>query len=61
MTPKAPKRATGIKVSIAPLDDYEVRDAANTIARAESHKANKPLMAKVRKHVAGLSAAVGRK
>ena len=44
-----------------PIEDYEIRDAANTIARAEEHKRNKPLMLKVRRHVAGLHKAVNEK
>ena len=43
------------------FDEYEVRDAANTIARAEEHKANKPLMKAVQEHVKRLINAVGGK
>ena len=43
------------------FDEYEVRDAANTIAKAEEHKANKPLMKAVQAHVKSLSDAVGGK
>lgn len=54
-----PKRGrVGVAVSIRPMDHYEVEEAARTIARAEAHKRNKPLMAKVRQHVAGLTRAV---
>lgn len=46
------------RVTVRPIDPYEVRDAANTIARAREHLANKPLMKAVKAHVDGLSAAV---
>ena len=51
-------RRAGVKISVAPMDRYEVEEAARTIARAEEHKRNKPLMTKVRQHVAGLHKAV---
>ncbi len=41
------------------IDDYQVEDAARTIARAETHKADPALMKRVKQHVAKLSAAVG--
>jgi len=46
------------KVALTPIDHYEVRDAANTIARAREHMDNPRLMKAVKAHVDGLSAAV---
>jgi len=51
---KAPSTA-----SVPKIDDYQVEDAARTIARAETHKADPALMKRVKQHVAKLSAAVG--
>lgn len=48
------KRVTQVR----PIDAYEAREAANTIARAREHLANKPLMKAVKAHVASLNAAV---
>lgn len=53
--------AKASRVQVRPLDRYEVEDAARTIARAEEHKRNKPLMKAVRSHVKRLTMAVGRK
>lgn len=46
------------RIAIMPIDHYEVRDAANTIARAREHLANPKLMKAVKAHVDGLSSAV---
>lgn len=40
------------------IDDYQVRDAARTIAEAERHKKDRELMKHVRRHVNEMSAAV---
>jgi hypothetical protein len=47
-----------LKVPKPTIDRYQAADAANTIARAREHLANKPLMKAVKAHVAGLNAAV---
>lgn len=53
-------RPAGIAIRIRPMDRWEVEDAARTIARAEEHKRDPKLMAKVREHISSLHKAVGR-
>lgn len=48
----------GVKVSIRPMDKYEVQDAARTVAAAREHLANPKMVAALKKHAAGLSAAL---
>lgn len=50
----------GLAIRIRPMDQFDVQDAARTIARAEEHKRDPELMAKVRDHIQSLSKAVGR-
>lgn len=40
------------------IDDYEAREAANTIARAHQHLQNPKMMKAVQAHVDGLNKAV---
>lgn len=55
------KPAMGVAIRIRPMDRWEVEDAARTIARAEEHKRDPKLMAKVREHVTSLHKAIGGK
>lgn len=43
------------------MEQYEIEEAARTIARAEEHKKNKPLMKAVRQHVTKIHQAVSEK
>ncbi|MDE2106902.1 MAG: hypothetical protein KGL39_57335 [Patescibacteria group bacterium] len=40
------------------IEDYEVRDAANTIARAREHLANPKMMKAIRRHVNSMNDAI---
>lgn len=51
-------KISGIKVTVRPLDKYEVQQAANTVAQAREHLANPKMVAAMKKHVGALNAAV---
>ncbi len=46
------------KVSIRPIDHYEVRDAVNTVARAREHLGNPKMVKAMQAHVKAMNAAV---
>lgn len=48
----------GIKVTVRPLDKYEVEDAARTVARAREHLSNPKMVAAIKRHAGMLNAAV---